>query len=69
MLLQEVMRDNIPQWLKLAAEAEPIFQGQMVDSEKFRDYIKSKIETKEAFMALARENDNALMGIIRILTN
>ncbi len=41
----------------------------MVDSEKFRDYIKSKIETKEAFMALARENDNAVMGIIRILTN
>jgi hypothetical protein len=31
--------------------------------------LKSKIETKEAFMALARENDNAVMGIIRILTN
>ena len=64
MLITEVTQENIPQWLELAAEVEPLFQGSMVKNQKFHEYMNAKIEKREAFMALDREHDQALMGII-----
>lgn len=64
MLIREVTFDDISGWLKLAAEVEPVFQGSMVDSREFYSYMEAKIKKREALMALDRNNDNALMGII-----
>lgn len=64
MFITEVSQDNISQWLVLAEEMEPIFQGSMVKNEKFHAYMDGKIKKREAFMALDRTQDHALVGII-----
>jgi len=69
MLIKEVTEGDIDLWLKLAAEVEPIFQGEMVNNQEFHDYMHSKIRQKGAFLALDRKNNNELMGIIGFSRN
>ncbi len=64
MLIKALSSDYIPQWLDLAREMEPIFQGIMVNDTKFQDFMKRKIEEKEVFMVLDRMNPLVVMGII-----
>lgn len=59
-------KEIIPQWIELAREVEPIFQDSMAENEKFRNFMRSKIEKKEAIIAIDENNTNTLMGLITI---
>lgn len=63
MLITEVTLAHIPDWLALAAEMEPLFQGAMVNNPDFQTYMRAKIEHHEALMAVDRMTQ-AVMGII-----
>lgn len=64
MLVREVKPEDMNRWLELAAEVEAVFQGSMINSQEFYNYMEAKIKKKEALMATDRNNDNALLGII-----
>ncbi|MBN1411671.1 MAG: GNAT family N-acetyltransferase [Spirochaetales bacterium] len=64
MLIKAVNNKYIHQWLELAKELEPVFQAPMAGVPSFREFIQSKIENQEAFMALDRKEALSLMGII-----
>ena len=62
-------KEVIPQWIELAREVEPIFQGSMADNEDFKSFMKNKIEKREAIVAIDENNSNELMGLITISHN
>jgi diadenosine tetraphosphate (Ap4A) HIT family hydrolase/GNAT superfamily N-acetyltransferase len=55
---------HIPQWLDLAAQVEPVFQASMARDRGFHEYIRRKIAQREAFAALDRERERALVGVV-----
>jgi ribosomal protein S18 acetylase RimI-like enzyme len=63
MLITEVTPAHIPQWLALAAEMEPLFQGSMVNNPDFQAYMRAKIGHREALMAVDH-TAQTVMGVI-----
>lgn len=63
-IVEPVTTALVPQWLMLAREMEPIFQGSMVSNEDFHNFIRSKIEKKEAYAAFNETASQDVMGII-----
>lgn len=56
--------DVIPEWLELAREVEPVFQGSMVENEEFHAFMRSKINKNEVIIARDSDHQDALMGLI-----
>ena len=56
----------ISEWLELAREVEPIFQGSMADNVEFHAFMRSKINKNEAIVARDIDHSNELMGLITI---
>ncbi len=63
MMIRQLNESDIPTWLKLAEEVEPLF-GPMVGSVEFMEGIKACIHNNEAF-GLEHKNGE-LAGIIAI---
>lgn len=58
--------DVIPEWLELAREVEPVFQGSMVENEEFHTFMRSKIDKSEVIIARDSDHQGLLMGLITI---
>ena len=63
MLITEVTPGHIPQWLALAAEMEPLFQGSMVNNPEFQVYMRAKIEHHEVF-TVVDHTAQTVVGVI-----
>jgi ribosomal protein S18 acetylase RimI-like enzyme len=67
MIVEVAGEDIIPEWLELAREVEPLFQAAMASDAGFHEFMKRKIEQKEAYSI--RDDAKRLLGLIAISHN
>jgi GNAT superfamily N-acetyltransferase len=62
-MTRQLNQDDIPVWLELATEVEPLF-GSMVQNKEFQEGIRACIRKGDAFARIV--HDGAVAGIIAI---
>lgn len=68
MIVEIATKEIINDWIELAREVEPIFQGSMAENDDFHHFMISKIEKEQAFIIREAKTKN-LMGLITISIN
>ena len=68
MIVELATKEIFNDWIELAREVEPLFQGSMAENEEFHNFMFNTIEKGQAFI-IHEPNTKKLMGLITISTN